>query len=41
MAGQSDLYIDHVHVNPTGYGIVARAIADAVAPLLPDSPPKE
>ena len=41
MSGRSDLYIDHVHVNPTGYGIVAHAIADALAPLLPASTPKE
>ena len=41
LAGRSDLYIDHVHVNPTGYGIAARAIADAVAPLLPVPTPKK
>ena len=41
MSGRSALYIDHVHANPTGYGIVANAIADALAPLLPASTPTE
>lgn len=35
LAGREDLFIDMVHLNASGYGVVAEAVATALKPLLP------
>lgn len=35
VAGRPALFIDHVHMTPKGYGLVAERIAERIVPLLP------